>query len=54
MTAKFIWMIFGELAHSGDAADSYDAGLSCVSNLSRPAFGWPNALDALVGAVQAE
>ena len=50
-TAKFVWMI---LAHSGDAADSYDAGPSCVSNLSGPAFGWPNALDALVAAVQAE
>ena len=35
-------------------SDSCDAGPSCVSNLSGPAFGWPNALDALVGAVQAE
>ena len=47
-------MIFGELAHSGDTADSHDAGPSGVSSLSGPAFGWPNALDALVGAVQAE
>src|SRR5262249_12330207 len=45
-TAKFVWMI---LAHSGDAADSYDAGPSCVSNLSGLAFGWSDALDALSG-----
>ena len=43
---------FGELAHSGDARISYDTSLSCVSNLSGLAFGWPSVSDALVGVVQ--